>query len=92
MSNDNVLEEFGFDDVYLVNIDNFTNLANTPNERHFYLLGFAQAIELYDEYFGEQKISYKEAKSRVTAIMEVMIANQGSSKKTPTMGKSKSNS
>jgi len=79
--------EISTDDIYLTNIDTFANLASNPRERTHYLRGFESAITLYDQYFQEERITYQEARERVTAIMEVMHDNLGPNSLSPMKGK-----
>jgi hypothetical protein len=76
----NVLDANTFDEIYLKGIQTGNRVANSPTQRHYYTLGFDQAINLLDQYFLHEKISYEEARDRILKIQEVMKSNIGESK------------
>lgn len=78
---DNVLDVDTFDEIYLKGIQATNRVANTPAQRHYYNLGFDQAIELLDQYFLQEKIEYAEARDRILIIQGVMKDGVGKPKK-----------
>ena len=84
--NANVLDPDEFDEIYLKALDASVNFAGSPSQRRHYANGFAQAIQLYGQYFREEKISLDEAEHRVGLILQVLLDGEA----TKTFGHRKS--